>query len=649
MLYGHRLCLTASKMKLQYRNFYVFSLFLLLTTGITFADDAEESPEENIVHGEERPGEGSAVREEGGVLVLTDDNFDKVVDKHDHVLVEFYAPWCGHCKSLAPEYEKAAERLKEATPPVPLCKVDATVNEEVAKRFEVTGYPTLKFKKDGAWTEYDGPREADGIVKWVSEKTDPNYKPPPEAVVTVTKDNFEEFINSQELVLVEFYAPWCGHCKSLAPEYEKAAQSLKYHDPPIPLGKVDATVETELAQRFDVSGYPTLKMFRRGKPQEYKGGRDQFGIVDYMHKQSGEAAKLLSTLEAVKKLQDTEQPTVVGFFDNLEDAKLRLYMDVANEKRDDLTFGYTLLSEARDLYRVNPGSVVMFTPEKFHTKFEPKYHVLKTADSDQAAMLKFITEHQTPLVGQYSTQTDKFYAEFSKTFLCIAFFTVDWSFDHRDATQLWRHKVAAVAKDNRDVKFAIANEEDYMTGLMKEMGLADSGEEFNIGCFKDFRKYRMEPMDEFDADEINNFLKKLRKGKLEPQIKSQPIPKKSSGPVTVVVGKTFDKIVGDKSKDVLIEMYAPWCGHCKNLEPIYKDLAKALKKEKNLVIAKMDATANDIPDQYKVEGFPSIYYAPANNKESPLKFDGDRTVEGFTKYLKDHATVTFGKSLKDEL
>lgn len=141
----------------------------------------------------------------------------------------------------------------------------------------------------------------------------------------------------------------------------------------------------------------------------------------------------------------------------------------------------------------------------------------------------------------------------------------------------------------------------------------------------------------------------LLAGKLTPQIKSQSIPKKNTGPVKVVVGKTFDKIVLDKTKDVLIEFYAPWCGHCKSLEPIYKELGKAVKKEKNLVIAKLDATANDVPEQFRVEGFPTIYFAPANNKENPLKYDGDRTLEGFTKYLKEKATVSLGANLKDEL
>lgn len=129
-------------------------------------------------------------------------------------------------------------------------------------------------------------------------------------------------------------------------------------------------------------------------------------------------------------------------------------------------------------------------------------------------------------------------------------------------------------------------------------------------------------------------------GKLKPVIKSQPVPKNNKGPVKVVVGKTFDSIVMDPKKDVLIEFYAPWCGHCKQLEPVYTSLGKKYKGHKNLVIAKMDATANDVSsDRYKVEGFPTIYFAPSGDKKNPIKFeDGNRDLEHLSKFIEEHAT-----------
>ena len=114
----------------------------------------------------------------------------------------------------------------------------------------MSGYPTLKFFRKGKPEEYDGPRDASGIAEWCKERSDPNYKPPPESVVTLnSQSELDEFVKSAELTLVEFYAPWCGHCKKLTPEYEKAAKDLLNHDPVIRLAKVSSLMRLQYRGR----------------------------------------------------------------------------------------------------------------------------------------------------------------------------------------------------------------------------------------------------------------------------------------------------------------------------------------------------------------------------------------------------------------
>jgi protein disulfide-isomerase A1 len=83
-------------------------------------------------------------------------------------------------------------------------------------------------------------------------------------------------------MLVEFYAPWCGHCQALAPQYAAAATTLKNES--IKLAKVDCTTEEQICGQYDVKGYPTLKVFRNGHASEYSGPRKTDGIVNYMLK-----------------------------------------------------------------------------------------------------------------------------------------------------------------------------------------------------------------------------------------------------------------------------------------------------------------------------------------------------------------------------
>lgn len=112
-----------------------------------------------------------AYTEEGNVLVLTDDDFPAVTKEFSHILIEFYAPWCGHCKKLAPVYTEVADALKEKGSTLRVAKVDATEHPKAAGQFGVRGYPTLFFFLNGEKIDYTGQRNKDGMLNWLLKKT----------------------------------------------------------------------------------------------------------------------------------------------------------------------------------------------------------------------------------------------------------------------------------------------------------------------------------------------------------------------------------------------------------------------------------------------------------------------------------------------
>ncbi|XP_053961500.1 protein disulfide-isomerase A5 [Anastrepha ludens] len=224
------------------------------------------------------------------IVHLTTQGFEPVLKDEKSVLVMFYAPWCGHCKRMKPEYEKAALIMKERKIPGILAALDATKEKAIAEQFEVRGYPTLKFFINGIFKFDVNVRDAPKIVEFMRDPKEPPPPPPPEKsweeenteVLFLNDENFSTILKRKKHALVMFYAPWCGHCKKAKPEFSAAAEELK-DDLRIVFAAVDCTKYQNLCQSHGANGYPTITYFSYLKTKaDYNGGRSRKDFVAYM-------------------------------------------------------------------------------------------------------------------------------------------------------------------------------------------------------------------------------------------------------------------------------------------------------------------------------------------------------------------------------
>jgi len=276
-----------------------------------------------------------------GVVDLTPNNFDNRVKDSDGVwVVEFYAPWCGHCQRLVPEYTKAGKALKGI---VGVGAIDCDQHKQLCGQYGVQGFPTIKIfgANKNKPEDFNGDRSASGIVqaaqrvaqKVVQDRlggksSGSGGSGSKDDVVELTEKNFKKLVlQSDDMWLVEFFAPWCGHCKNLEPHWKSAAGELKGK---VKLGAVDATVYQELAQQYGVRGYPTIKYFpagvKSGQAEEYDGGRTSDDIVNWAlgkHVENIPAPELVQLTKQSDMKENCEEKSlcVIAFLPHILDCQ----------------------------------------------------------------------------------------------------------------------------------------------------------------------------------------------------------------------------------------------------------------------------------------------------------------------------------------
>lgn len=347
-------------------------------------------------------------------------------------------------------------------------------------------------------------------------------------------------------------------------------------------------------------------------------------ITSYMVKQSLPAVSLLSK-DTIEEFKKSDTVVLVAYIESTDKASNETFSSVADLLRDSFLFGATSDASLAEAAGVKAPAVVMYksfdeTPSTFTEKF------------DQEALTSFAKVSSLPLIGEVGPDT---YAGYMATKLPLAYIFAETPEERTELSALLK----PIAEKHRGiVNFATIDAKAFGAHAGNLNLEADKFPAFAIQETVDNKKFPYDQSKKITANDIEKFVQDFVDSKLEPSIKSEPLPETQDGPVHVVVAHNYKEIVLENDKDVLLEFYAPWCGHCKALAPKYEDLAKLYFNDpafsKLVTIAKVDATLNDVPDE--IQGFPTIKLFPAGSKAAPITYSGDRTIEDLAKFVAEN-------------
>jgi len=472
------------------------------------------------------------------------------------------------------------------------------------------------------------------------------------AVLELTTKSFEKTLKENEFVFVEFYAPWCGHCKKLEPEWQKTAEAAVGV---CPIGKVDAIQEKQLATDLGVQSFPTLMLFM-GHPKvhvKYNGPRTPDKFVDWV--KVWKSADVVQQVAASNAETWAGQKTItlLGFKggDEAEDeAMVKMLKNVGftlnpQAAGKEVPVGVTDADSAElkklGLEAHSGAFVVMFRDFDFEDKqvvFSPPTNWQKLGFE---AFNKWIQESRVAALIPGSAETEQFFLQDIQTgHGLVMYFGED-----KQITRGLNELAVEYASETR-MKWVHNKPGEFAEGIGKSVGLSkDDFPEFVIWEFgetedddKVFRYSQQSTGGELSKETAKAMFENWKKKKLSSE----------KDPVLSLTTDNFEKYVIDNERDVLVEFYAPWCGHCKSLTPVYKQLAKHYEKDEDIRIAKVDATKHK-HSSAEVKSYPTIKFYKKGEKNAPMDavFKANRDLKSLTDFIEENrASAKGGKKKK---
>lgn len=280
------------------------------------------------------------------------------------------------------------------------------------------------------------------------------------------------------------------------------------------------------------------------------------------------------TAENHLEFQKADKLVLVAYLSSSTEAPGPEFTKAAEGHRDDYLFGYTSDPEAIEEAGVTPPALVLY--RRFD---EPRIDYTSQAETATAdEIIKFVKENSIPLIDEVSAEN---YQTYLQSGLPLAYLFLDPTESKDDLigtlgpiASKYKGKVNFVWIDA--IKFG-----DHAKALNLPEAKWPS---FVIQDLTKQLKFPLSQVETYTPEAVDAWCEKYVDGQLEPALKSEPIPATQDEPVYTVVGKNFEEVVFDDSKDVFVEFYAPWCGHCKRLKPTWDSLGERYAAVKDKLV-----------------------------------------------------------------
>ncbi|XP_074867160.1 protein disulfide-isomerase-like protein of the testis isoform X1 [Carettochelys insculpta] len=446
-------------------------------------------------------------------------------------------------------------------------------------------------------------------------------------ILVLKKSNFDRALKETKYLLVDFYISLSGPSQTLAEEFAKAAKQLKKEAPHVRFGKVDVTDQKDLKKEFNIQEFPTVKFFvdgARKNPIDCKGVREAPAFVTWVKRRIGPSAVVINSTDQAEAMINSHDLAVLGFFKDLRGRAVEVFYETAREVPE-MPFGVTASEEVFVSYGIRENTIAVFK------KGKPVHNeVSEDGKQNKVDLTRLLKTFTLDLVTEYNLETSvKIFDVPVENHILL--FTPKSS---ETFSKIYEDYESAAAEFRGKIMFILVDTNETRNGRVFEYFRIT---EIDVPAVRIFNltndaKYKM-PADEVTVENVRSFCHSYLDGKAKPHVSSEEIPVDwDKNPVKVLVGKNFNKVAFNKTKNVFVMFYAPWCHNCRKLLPIWDELGKKHENHKNIIIAKIDFTANDI-QLVMLDRYPFFRFFPARSNTQAVVYDGEYTLEAFAEFL----------------